>query len=175
MERKTIRAILADETLDESGKVGKLLAAFHDEVADVKGTLKTDDDVKKAVDTAVTEALKNAPQATKVEESEAYKNLQAEYDTYKYTTEIKGKLKGVKAKDKFMDDIIGKIKKDDDFDKQITTLKEQYGEYFDADDAQDAQAPQNPPKPIFGTDQQHGGGDKQTPEAIELAKARSQW
>ena len=42
MDRKTIRAILADETLDESAKVSRLLQMHHDEVADIKSGLKTD-------------------------------------------------------------------------------------------------------------------------------------
>ena len=54
MDRKTIRAILADETLDESAKVSRLLQMHHDEVADIKSGLKTDEDVK----AAVAEALK---------------------------------------------------------------------------------------------------------------------
>ena len=68
MDRKTIRAILADETLDESAKVSRLLQMHHDEVADIKSGLKTDEDVK----AAVAEALKNAPKAVKVEETEEY-------------------------------------------------------------------------------------------------------
>ena len=145
MDRKTIRAILADETLDESAKVSKLLQMHHDEVADIKSGLKTDDDVK----AAVAEALKNAPQAVKVEETEEYKKLLQELDDYKYKTELTAQLKGAKVKDKFLADVIAKIKRDEKLDEQLPKLREEFGEYFD----EGAPQPQPPaPKPVFSGD-----------------------
>ena len=147
MDRKTIRAILADETLDESAKVSKLLQMHHDEVADIKSGLKTDDDVK----AAVAEALKNAPQAVKVEETEEYKKLLQELDDYKYKTELTAQLKGAKVKDKFLADVIAKIKRDEKLDEQLPKLREKFGEYFD----EGAPQPQPPaPKPVFSGDPQ---------------------
>jgi ribonuclease HII len=147
MDRKTIRAILADETLDESAKVSKLLQMHHDEVADIKSGLKTDDDVK----AAVAEALKNAPQAVKVEETEEYKKLLQELDDYKYKTELTAQLKGAKVKDKFLADVIAKIKRDEKLDEQLPKLREEFGEYFD----EGAPQPQPPaPKPVFSGDPQ---------------------
>lgn len=147
MDRKTIRAILADETLDESTKVSRLLQMHHDEVADVKSGLKTDDDVK----AAVAEALKNAPKAVKVEETEEYKKLAQELDNYKYTTELTAQLKGAKVKDKFLADVIAKIKRDEKLDEQLPKLREEFGEYFD----EGAPQPQPPaPKPVFSGDPQ---------------------
>lgn len=142
MDRKTIRAILADETLDESAKVSRLLQMHHDEVADIKSGLKTDEDVK----AAVAEALKNAPKAVKVEETEEYKKLLQELDDYKYRTELTTQLKGAKVKDKFLADVIAKIKRDEKLDEQLPKLREEFGEYFD----EGAPQPQPPaPKPVF--------------------------
>lgn len=147
MDRKTIRAILADETLDESTKVSRLLQMHHDEVADVKSGLKTDDDVK----AAVAEALKNAPKAVKIEETEEYKKLAQELDDYKYTTELTAQLKGAKVKDKFLNDVIAKIKRGEKLDEQLPKLREEFGEYFD----EGAPQPQPPaPKPVFSDDPQ---------------------
>lgn len=147
MDRKTIRAILADETLDESAKVSKLLQMHHDEVADIKSGLKTDEDVK----AAVAEALKNAPKAVKVEETEEYKKLLQELDDYKYRTELTTQLKGAKVKDKFLADVIAKIKRDEKLDEQLPKLREEFGEYFD----EGAPQPQPPaPKPVFSGDPQ---------------------
>mgnify|MGYP001043949052 FL=1 len=147
MDRKTIRAILADETLDESAKVSRLLQMHHDEVADIKSGLKTDEDVK----AAVAEALKNAPKAVKVEETEEYKKLLQELDDYKYRTELTTQLKGAKVKDKFLADVIAKIKRDEKLDEQLPKLREKFGEYFD----EGAPQPQPPaPKPVFSGDPQ---------------------
>ena len=147
MDRKTIRAILADETLDESAKVSRLLQMHHDEVADIKSGLKTDEDVK----AAVAEALKNAPKAVKVEETEEYKKLLQELDDYKYRTELTTQLKGAKVKDKFLADVIAKIKRDEKLDEQLPKLREEFGEYFD----EGAPQPQPPaPKPVFSGDPQ---------------------
>ncbi|MFQ7076465.1 hypothetical protein [Pumilibacter muris] len=147
MDRKTIRAILADETLDESAKVSRLLQMHHDEVADIKSGLKTDEDVK----AAVAEALKNAPKAVKVEETEEYKKLLQELDDYKYRTELTAQLKGAKVKDKFLADVIAKIKRDEKLDEQLPKLREEFGEYFD----EGAPQPQPPaPKPVFSGDPQ---------------------
>ena len=147
MDRKTIRAILADETLDESAKVSRLLQMHHDEVADIKSGLKTDEDVK----AAVAEALKNAPKAVKVEETEEYKKLLQELDDYKYRTELTTQLKGAKVKDKFLADVIAKIKRDEKLDEQLPKLREEFGEYFD----EGAPHPQPPaPKPVFSGDPQ---------------------
>ena len=147
MDRKTIRAILADETLDESAKVSRLLQMHHDEVADIKSGLKTDEDVK----AAVAEALKNAPKAVKVEETEEYKKLLQELDDYKYRTELTTQLKGAKVKDKFLADVIAKSKRDEKLDEQLPKLREEFGEYFD----EGAPQPQPPaPKPVFSGDPQ---------------------
>lgn len=147
MDRKTIRAILADETLDESAKVSRLLQMHHDEVADIKSGLKTDEDVK----AAVAEALKNAPKAVKVEETEEYKKLLQELDDYRYRTELTTQLKGAKVKDKFLADVIAKIKRDEKLDEQLPKLREEFGEYFD----EGAPQPQPPaPKPVFSGDPQ---------------------
>ena len=147
MDRKTIRAILADETLDESAKVSRLLQMHHDEVAYIKSGLKTDEDVK----AAVAEALKNAPKAVKVEETEEYKKLLQELDDYKYITELTTQLKGAKVKDKFLADVIAKIKRDEKLDEQLPKLREEFGEYFD----EGAPQPQPPaPKPVFSGDPQ---------------------
>lgn len=147
MDRKTIRAILADETLDESAKVSRLLQMHHDEVADIKSGLKTDEDVK----AAVAEALKNAPKAVKVEETEEYKKLLQELDDYKYRTELTTQLKGAKVKDKFLANVIAKIKRDEKLDEQLPKLREEFGEYFD----EGAPQPQPPaPKPVFSGDPQ---------------------
>jgi len=146
MDRKTIRAILADETLDENTKVSRLLQLHHDEVADIKSELKTDDDVK----AAVAEALKNAPKSVKVEDTEEYKKLKQELDDFKYTSELKAQLKGAKVKDKFLDDVIAKIARDKKLDEQLPGLKESYAEYFD----EGTPAPQPAPKPVFSDDPQ---------------------
>ena len=147
MDRKTIRAILADETLDESAKVSRLLQMHHDEVADIKSGLKTDEDVK----AAVAEALKNAPKAVKVEEKKKKKKLLQELDDYKYRTELTTQLKGAKVKDKFLADVIAKIKRDEKLDEQLPKLREEFGEYFD----EGAPQPQPPaPKPVFSGDPQ---------------------
>lgn len=153
MERKTLRAIITDETLDESAKISKILQSHHDEVADVKSGLKSDDEVK----AAVAEALKNAPKQGKVVESDEYKKLKQDFDDYKYKTELTSTLKGAKVKDKFLDDVISKIARDGKVDEQLPKIKETYTEYFD--DADPTQTPPN--KPVFS------GDPKPTPPPTE--------
>lgn len=164
MDRKTVRAILADEALDESAKVGKLLQLHHDELADIKGGLKTDEDVKAAVE----EALKSAPKAVKVEESDEYKKLKTEYEDYKYASEVKAQLRGAKVKEKFLDDVVAKIKREEKLDDQLPKIKESFSEYFDGEEP-----PAAPPanKPIFGSEQK-GGGAQKTADEIALQQAR---
>lgn len=154
MDRKTIRAILADEAMDENAKVSRLLQLHHDEVADVRSELKTDEDVKDAV----AEALKNTPKAVKVEETDEYKKLKTEYEDYKYVSEIKTQLKGAKVKDKFIDDVIAKIKREEKLDDQLPKIKEAFAEYFDEGAAQ---PPTPQPKPVFSGDPQPAPQNKE--------------
>ena len=166
MERKTVRAILADADLDEGAKVKKLLDLFHDELADAKSGLKTEDEVKVEVKAAVVEALKGNPKAGKVEDTEEYKKLKQELEDFKYATDIKEKLKAGKVKGKFLDDVLAKIKREDKLEEQLPKIKEQYGEYFDDDGTPPEQQPPN--KPVFSTDPKNQ--QQQPPEKKTIPK-----
>lgn len=138
MNRKAVAKILSDTTLDESGKIEQIFALYGASV----GKLKTDDDVQKAVDAA----LAAAPQG-KITESEEYKALQKQFEDFKYNSEVKTVLKGAKAKDKFLDDIIGKIDREKKIEEQLPIIREKFAEYFDGES--NDPAPAN--KPVFGT------------------------
>lgn len=131
----------------------------HDEVEDIKSSLKTVDDVKAAVE----EAVKNAHSTFKPEETEAYKKLKQELEDVRYLSELKTQLKDEKVKDKFLDDVIAKIKREEKLDTQLPKLREDFAEYFE-----EAGEPQpQPPKPVFSGDPKpapQGGGPKPIPK-----------
>ncbi len=104
---------------------------------------KTDiDTIKQTAAKEALEAAKINP-PVKVEESEQYKALHAEYTGFKVKTELKGK--GVK--DKFLDDLLGKIDREKELDPQLEKLKENYTEYFEVDNSPPPTEPPN--KPTF--------------------------
>lgn len=142
MNRKAVAKIMSDATLDDGGKVEQIFALYGASV----GKLKTDDDVQKAIETA----LAAAPQG-KPTESEEYKALEKQFDDFKYTTEVKAVLKGAKAKDKFLDDIIGKIDREKKIDEQLPDIKSKFSEYFDPDNNPGGNPPPQQNKPVFGT------------------------
>jgi hypothetical protein len=157
MNRKQVRAILANAEIDDAEKISQILAIYHDETEG----LKTSDDVK----TAVAEALKNVPAAAKVEDSEEYKKLKQELEDFKYSTDVKGKLKDGKVKDKFIDDVLAKIKRDGKLEEQLPQIKEQYGENFDDDGTPPPEQKTN--KPVFSTDPKN---QQQPPEKKPIPK-----
>lgn len=97
---------------------------------------------------AVAEAQKNAP-APNIKDSDDYKALQSEFETFKRKAEAAKELKKNGVKDKFTDNVFQLLEADKPIEEQLATIREQYEEYFDGKPAAEA-APA--PAPQFGAD-----------------------
>lgn len=93
------------------------------------------------INTAVDEALKNAP-VPKAEESEAYKKLQGEYERYKAKMEARAEIVGAGVKEKFFEDVYAKLDPSKDIAEQLPTIREKYEEFF----TPESQEPGKPPQ-----------------------------
>lgn len=114
-------------------------------------------DLQAKIDAAVQDAQKNAP-APKIKESEEYKKLQGDFDAYKRKVETSGELKKGGVKDKFLDAVFSMLDSEKPAAEQLSAIREQYEEYFDADPK-----PEDKPKPQFGGNPEGSmpqGGDK---------------
>lgn len=133
--------------------------------------LKTD--AKTASDTAVADALKNQKPIV-VAETEEYKKLDADFQTFKKKTDAKASDVFKSVKGKFFDTVYEKLDHSKDYAEQLKTLKTEYEEYFNPDTQVPPAVPPvkttpgNPP-PQFSTGNQQGGG---TPTAEEIASSQ---
>lgn len=145
--RRAISDILAGEG-DASEKLEQIMSLRgRDLESNYVSRLAADADKQEAVRAALEDAKKNTP-APNIEESDAYKALQAEYNGYKTKQEarLSDDFKGVKSK--FFDavyDCIDRSEGAKPVKDQLDELRQGFEEYFDAP-AQGAPAQ----KPTFG-------------------------
>lgn len=97
--------------------------------------------IEKAVSNAVDETKKNTKFDAK--ETDDYKALQAEFESYKAKESARRSedFKGVK--DKFFDTVFEKVDMTKSIPEQLNKIKEDFEEYFEADEPKDK-------KPTFG-------------------------
>lgn len=81
------------------------------------------------IDAAVLEATHNTP--TTITESEEYKALEQEFNNFKTKVEKTVELKKGGVKDKFFDHVYSLLDINKPVEEQLTTIREQYEEYFD--------------------------------------------
>ena len=89
-------------------------------------------ELKTKIDEAVAEAQKNAP-APNIKESDDYKALQADFDSYKKKIETSSELKKGGVKEKFIDNVYSLLTEDKPASEQLDAIREQYEEYFDSE------------------------------------------
>lgn len=98
-------------------------------------------ELKSKIDEAVAEAQKNAP-AQNIKESDDYKALQADFDSYKKKIETSSELKKGGVKEKFIDNVYSLLTEDKPASEQLDAIREQYEEYFDSEPSSKQNAPQ---------------------------------
>lgn len=128
MDRKSLKIILEkDEEIKT--KISKVLALHHFEINKIKSQLKTEEDVNQAVTDAIKNTINTFCDGTTTPE---YKILKQEFDDYKYKIKLIELLKSLNVKDKFIFDVIAKIKKGSSKSiiKQAGKIKAQYVEFF---------------------------------------------
>jgi hypothetical protein len=131
---------LTRKGLKDLGLTDEQIDAVMDAHKAVTSRLKSDDDVQ----TAIQEAIKALPKP-RAQDLDEYKALKKEFEDFKYSNETKAALKGAKVKDKFLDDVLAKLKREGKIEEQLPKLKETYAEFFEAD----GQTPPALPKPVF--------------------------
>lgn len=98
-------------------------------------------ELKAKIDEAVADAQKNAP-APNITESEAYKALQASFDSYKRKMEMSSELKKSGVKEKFLDTVYSLLTGDKPAAEQLDAIREKYEEYFETAPGARQPAPQ---------------------------------
>lgn len=95
-------------------------------------------DVQAQIDAAVATAREEASKGVNVEESEAYKTLQAELTK----TKAIGSEAFAVIKPKFREAVYGLLDHEKDVAEQLPAIKEQYEEYFATEDPKPTNTPQ---------------------------------
>jgi hypothetical protein len=134
---------LTRKGLKDLGLTDEQIDAVMDAHKAVTSRLKNDEDVQAAIQ----EAIKALPKP-KAQDLDEYKALEKEFEDFKYSNETKTALKAARVKDKFLDDVLAKIKREGKIEEQLPKLKETYSEFFEAD----GQTPQI--RPVFSGQQQ---------------------
>lgn len=99
-------------------------------------------ELKVRIDEAVAEAQRNIS-APNVKDSDDYKALQRDFDSYKKKIEISSQLKEGGVKEKFLDNVYSLLEEGKEPLEQLETIKQQYEEYFmPTEDKTPAQIPQ---------------------------------
>lgn len=108
------------------------------------------EDLQAKIDDAVEKAKKDipSPDPPDIKESEEYKKLLGEFDSFKNKTETSGTLKKNGVKEKFLDQVYSMISDPEDkrsLEEKIKEVREKYEEYFDGEPPKE-----EPTKPQFG-------------------------
>ncbi len=87
-------------------------------------------EVREQINLALAGALENA-QVTYVKDSDEYKKLQREFDSYKKKVEILTELKNYGVKEKFVNTVYSMLQEGKNVAEQIEVVREKYEEFFD--------------------------------------------
>lgn len=135
------RKALAALGLDEE-KIEKVMTLHGTSMAD----FVPKSELAAKIEEAKTSALKEAPKPD-AKESDDYKALQAEFDSFKRKVETASELKKGGVKEKFIDNVFALLTEDKPAAEQLDAIREKYEEYFSPQEQlQTAASPQ------FGAD-----------------------
>ena len=145
--RKTIQAIMNDEALTPEERTDQVFSLYGRAVDDGYITKSAAEADKQAAVEAAKATFKPAP--VNIKESDEYKALQADFDSYKTRQQARTSedFKGVKSK--FFDSVYDRLdhgEKHKPYAEQLTELRNQYEEFFEPEQ----QSQQTDPKPQFG-------------------------
>ena len=118
------RKALAALGLDEE-KIEKVMTLHGTSMAD----FVPKSELAAKIEEAKTSALKEAPKPD-VKESDDYKALQAEFDSFKRKVETASELKKGGVKEKFIDNVFALLTEDKPAAEQLDAIREKYEEYF---------------------------------------------
>ena len=104
------------------------------------------DEVQERIDAAVLKAQADVP-APNVAETDEYKALQGEFDTFKKKVELSKELKNGGVKEKFIDQVFALLEDGKPTEEQLGGIREKYEEYFNPPDTNGQAA-----SPQFGAD-----------------------
>ena len=153
--RKAVTTILSDEALTTEERTERLFSLYGQALDDGYVSKSAADAAKNAaVEQAKTEAAKNI-KAPDPKESQEYKDLQAEYSGFKARQEARSAPEYAGIKPKFFDavyDMIDRKEGAKDLKEQITSIRENYAEYFSEDQGDDAGKQATGGKPHFGAE-----------------------
>lgn len=135
------RKALAALGLDEE-KIEKVMTLHGTSMAD----FVPKSELAAKIEEAKTSALKEAPKPD-VKESDDYKALQAEFDSFKRKVETASELKKGGVKEKFIDNVFALLTEDKPATEQLDAIREKYEEYFSPQEQSQAAA-----SPQFGAD-----------------------
>ena len=149
--RKTLSTIINDENLTPEERVDQIFALYGRAVDSGYIARSTADAEKQAAVEAALAGVKPAePQPINVQESDEYKQLQAQFDSFKTRTEASSSDDFKAVKPKFFDAVYDRLdhgEKHKPYAEQLGELQKDFEEYFDAP-AQPEQT--DPQKPQFG-------------------------
>lgn len=135
------RKALAALGLDEE-KIDKVMTLHGTSMAD----FVPKSELAAKIEEAKTSALKEAPKPD-AKESDDYKALQAEFDSFKRKVETASELKKGGVKEKFIDNVFALLTEDKPAAEQLDAIREKYEEYFSPQEQSQAAA-----SPQFGAD-----------------------
>ena len=101
-------------------------------------------ELQEKIDAAIADEKSKTP-AVDVKESEEYKALAGEYESFKRKTESTSKLLKGGVKEKFVDNVFSMLDPEKPAEEQLERIRGEYEEYF-------SQQPEPQPKPQFGTE-----------------------
>ena len=135
------RKALAALGLDEE-KIEKVMTLHGTSMAD----FVPKSELAAKIEEAKTSALKEAPKPD-AKESDDYKALQAEFDSFKRKVETASELKKGGVKEKFIDNVFALLTEDKPAAEQLDAIREKNEEYFSPQEQ-----PQAAASPQFGAD-----------------------
>lgn len=135
------RKALAALGLDEE-KIEKVMTLHGTSMAD----FVPKSELAAKIEEAKTNALEEAPKPN-VKESDDYRALQAEFDSFKRKVETASELKKGGVKEKFIDNVFALLTEDKPAAEQLDAIREKYEEYFSPQEQ-----PLSAASPQFGAD-----------------------
>ena len=150
--RKTLGSIINDDNLTPEERVDQIFALYGRAVDSGYIARSTAEAEKQAaVEAAIAGVKSQEPQTINVKESDEYKQLQAQFDSYKTRTEARNSDDFKAVKSKFFDAVYDRLDHGDKhkpYSEQLGELQKDFEEYFDAPAQQQEQ--QTDQKPQFG-------------------------
>ena len=145
MTRAAVTKIMADESLTAEQRTEQIMSLYGRALDDgyiSKGAAQTAQET--ALNNAKSDWEKNLPKVN-VKESDEYKALAGEYESYRTMQSARGTDDYKQVKPKFFETVYGMVDRKDGakpVKEQLEEIQKNYEEYF--------QAAQEPPKPNFG-------------------------